>query len=246
MGMIDRVEVTRKVCPVIILADKSISMDGLPIGSENAAIEGILPELASMNKENPDAFIKFALMEFSTGVNWKTGIDGLVDPAEYKWVDLVADGATSFGLACKELNNKLSVSHGFMKQASGSMSPVIILISDGEPTDSYSVALAELKKNNWFKVAAKIAIGYGKANDKVLEEFTGNPETVIHTNDVQELKNLIKFVAITSSMVVSIGQATKSNTDTNADPDDTTSVVADALKQAQAALSDATDPGEEW
>lgn len=246
MGMTDKVEVPRKVCPLIILADTSISMKGSPIGAENAALEAILPELIAMNEENPDAIIKIGILKFNSDHTWVTGQDGLVDPANYTWIDMTTDGATSLGAALREINRVLSVSHGFMKEASGSMSPVLLLLSDGEPTDSYSTALAELKKNNWYKVAAKVAIGYGRANDAVLEEFTGNAETVLHTNDVQELKNLIKFVAITSSMVVSTGKAAEGSDDPDVDPDDTTNAVAKALKTAKVSLSDATDPDETW
>lgn len=245
MGMLEKTEIPRKVCPLIVILDQSISMDGEPIGAENTALEGTLPELVAMNDNNPDAIIKIGFLAFSTGYKWLTGEDGLIDPKDYIWSDLSVEGATSLGAALREVNKQLSVSHGFMKEASGSMSPVIILISDGEPTDSYKGPLDELKKNNWYRVAAKIAIGYGAANDALLEEFTGNRETVLHTNDPKELLKLIKFVAVTSSMVVSTGKQME-NDDDIADPDDATNAVANALKTAQPTLSDAVDPDEEW
>ena len=110
-----------------------------------------------------------------------------------------------------------------------------------------------LQENNWYKVAGRVAIGYGESNDDVLREFTGNPETVLHSNDPVELKNLIHFVTITSSMVASKGKKTAGTTGQRAtseqtpeNPDDTTNVVAGALKTAPPGLSTTTDPDEKW
>ena len=52
MGMLDKVETMRRMCPVIFLLDTSGSMNGAPIGAVNSAIEGVLPELIAMNSGN--------------------------------------------------------------------------------------------------------------------------------------------------------------------------------------------------
>lgn len=246
MSMTEKIKMPRKVCPLIMIADTSDSMAGAPIGAENAAMEGTLKELISMNDDNPDAVIKIGILDFNTGCEWLTGGEGLVDPKDYEWADLTADGVTSLGEAFSELNDKLSVSHGFMKEATSSMSPVIILISDGAPTDNYIEPLNKLKENNWYKVAAKIAIGYGASNDEMLKEFTGNEETVIHTNDPKELKMIFKFAAITSSMVVSTGRQEAYEDSSNNDPEDATNAIANALKENRSFLSDEVDPHENW
>jgi uncharacterized protein YegL len=249
MGMLDKAEISRRMCPVIFLLDTSGSMHGAPLGAVNAAMEGVLPELISMNNDNPDVEIEIAVLAFETGTKWETG-SGLVNPESYAWNDLNSGGGTSMGAAFKELDKVLSVSHGFMNRASGSVAPVLFLLTDGEPTDNYQDGLQALKGNNWYKVAAKVAIGYGQSNDAVLREFTGNPETVLHTNDPKDLKNMIRFVTITSSMVASTGKgvATQGNDPSAAaaDPNDTTNAVAQALKTAPPTLSSSTDPDEEW
>lgn len=194
MGMLDKVEIPRKMCPVIFMLDTSGSMSGAPIGAVNAAIENVLPELISMNDSNPDNEIKVAVMTFSFGADWVIGGDELLSPDEVRnaWNDLSAGGPTSMGAAFKTLNDKLSISRGFMKRASGSVAPVLFLLSDGEPTDDYQDGLQELKKNNWYKIAVRVACGYGDSNDDVLRDFTGNPETVLHTDDPAELKKMIR------------------------------------------------------
>ena len=247
MSMFEKVEAPRRMCPVIFLLDTSGSMCGAPIGAVNSAIENVLPELISMNENNADNEIVVGIMSFDSEVKWIT--NELVSPEELKnsWRDLNANGLTSMGEAFNELNQKLSVSHGFMQRASGSVAPVLFLLSDGEPTDDYFSGLNKLKNNGWYKVAARVAIGYGESNDDVLREFTGNRETVLHTNDPKDLKNMIRFVAITSSRVASTGSNIVASPDAGQnEPDDNTGSLGQALKGQGDILNAPTDPGDDF
>lgn len=240
-GILDKVEMTRRMCPVIFLVDTSGSMDGAPIGAVNSAIEGVLPELCAMNEENADAEINVAIMSFSAGADWVTG-DKLVSPQSVAWNGLDAAGPTEMGIAFRELAKKLSVETGFMRRASGSVAPVLFLLSDGAPTDDYRASLSKLKENNWYRVAVRVAIGYGEADDNILAEFTGNRETVLHTNNPEDLKRMIRFVSITSSMVAS-RKVAASTEETNMD--DNTAVLAEELT-AQGGEMTAASADEEW
>ena len=249
--MIDKVAITRRICPVFFLLDTSGSMKGAPIGAVNAAMEGILPELVSMNYDNADIEIKIAVMTFNTAPKWETGF-GLIDPETYYWQDINAGGLTAMGDAFLKLDEALSVNNGFMQEASGSVAPVLFLLSDGEPTDEgFEAKLEELKQNNWYKVAARVAVGYQDSNDAVLREFTGTSESVIHTNDPYELREWIKFISITSSMVASKG-GTRLEDYGDDYSDDMTEAVVEELKGAPMMppelpeLSDAYDDDEVW
>lgn len=246
MGLLDKVEIPRKMCPVIFLLDTSGSMAGAPIGAVNDAIRNVLPELISMNESNADNEIKIAVMTFDYDAKWIIGENELMSPEDVQnfWRDLDANGYTSMEAAFRALNEKLSTSHGFMKRASGSVAPVLFLLSDGEPTDDYKAGLQTLQQNNWYKIAVRVAVGYGDANDGILREFTGNEGTVLHTNDTNELKNTIRFVAVTSSRVASQGSSVSPDDD-NANPDDNTGTVANALKN-QGALNAPLDPGDNF
>lgn len=249
MDILKKEPIPRKMCAVIFLLDTSGSMWGAPIGAVNSAIENILPELINMNNSNADSEIKIAILTFATDVEWVFGESELISPEDLQnaWNDLNAGGITSMGEAFDALNEKLSVSHGFMKNASCARAPVLFLLSDGEPTDDYQAGLQKLKENGWYKYASRVAIGYGpECNDDVLKEFTGNKETVLHTDDVSELKKLIKFTVVTSSKVASQGSRAVNSADAaNAvNPDDNTQKTADALKM-QGALVDSDDL-DEW
>ena len=114
-------------------------------------------------------------------------------------------------LSAKELNDKLSVSHGFMDSASGCYAPVLFLITDGYPTDDTDNGdngINLLKKNNWYKAAIRVAIAIGDdANKSLCENFTGNPETVVVAHNSVFLKKVIKKIAVTSSQVASSGRS---------------------------------------
>ena len=74
--------------------------------------------------------------------------------------------------------------------------PVLVLLSDGQPTDNYEKELGSLKALPWGKKAVKIAISIGEdADDSVLEEFTGNRELVLQANNPQALVKMIKWAS---------------------------------------------------
>ena len=194
-------EIPRKVMTLFYMVDTSGSMYGAEIGALNTAVRETLPIIEEISKTNPDAKIKIAVLEFSIGCEWMYPEPKEV--GEFEWRDLQASGLTSLGLAYEDLAQKLSHSRGFMMEATGSFAPVIILLSDGAPTDHPEYALEKLKNNNWFKVATKIAIAIG--NDAVksttLIDFTGTEESVLTVHNIDELKKIIRTVSVTASRV---------------------------------------------
>lgn len=195
----DRVKIARKTMVLFFVVDTSGSMAGTKIGSLNDAIRETVPDLKDLSTGNPDAAIKIAALQFDTDIRWL--YPQPIDSEDFVWNDLKAGGLTSFGGALKELDSKLSKEQ-FLQEVTGSYAPVIILLSDGGPTDEYKSGLENIKKNNWFKHAIKIAIAIGDDADKnVLSEFTGNSEAVIEVHNKQALKAIIRFVSVTSSQV---------------------------------------------
>ena len=195
----DAVSVPRRTMTLFFLIDTSGSMSGNKIGAVNDAIVNVLPMLEEISSSNPDAEIKVAALEFSNGTKWLYNEPKSVE--DFKWIDVQAGGLTSLGEACLELNSKLSRS-GYMKSASGSYAPAIILLSDGGPTDNFDGGLQSLQGNNWFKNAIRIAIAIGDDADlDVLARFTGNSEAVIKVQNIDALKQIIRIVAVTSSQI---------------------------------------------
>lgn len=202
MSEFDKVdEVPRRVMVLFFVIDTSGSMEGRKIQSVNASVGEALKAVKEISASNPDAKVKIAAMEFSSGIEWMTPQP--VDVENFEWIDLEAGGLTCLGEACTELCGKLSTK-GYMTQATGSYAPAIILMSDGVPTDDYKHSLEKLKGNNWFRAAIKVAIAIGDdPNKDVLAEFTGNSEAVITVHTQDQLKKIIHFVTVTASQVAS-------------------------------------------
>ena len=196
MSTFDKIE-PRKVCPVIFLIDTSGSMMGAPIGALNSAIENLMSELIAKNDSNPNVEIKVAIMTFNNDAKWVVGGDELLTPEDVQnsWNDLEAGGVTSMGAALSALNKKLSDESGFLNPASKFMSPLLILFMDGEPTDDYKSALTELRRNIWYKIAMRVAVGYGEANDDVMREFVGKEGIILHTDATLKLTEIIKHIS---------------------------------------------------
>ena len=205
---------------VFLLIDTSKSMEGNRIGSVNDAMYSILPELREISDSNPDAEIKLAVMTFSSGCEWKTETPMSLD--KYEWSELNADGVTDLGAACRELESKLH-RNTFLTSKGGHFAPVVILITDGVPTDDYVGGLKVLKKNSWFDRAIKVALGVADAKMGTLLQFTDNIESAILLENHALLKKLIHFIVIKSSEIGSSEEA----------------ATKDAAKERQEELNDA-------
>lgn len=192
----------RRTLNLFLMIDVSGSMAGEKIAAVNDAVRNVIPIINNIGESNPDAEIKLAAMTFGNRACWLTKQP--LTPSEFKWSDQVADGWTFLGAACQELSRQLSHKTGFLKSASGSYAPVVILLSDGGPTDNFEEGMNVLNGNAWFRHSTRIAIAIGNdADTNVLATFTGNPELVFRVHNIDALKTVIRVAVVTSSMVCS-------------------------------------------
>ena len=192
---LDAMEPAKKSMTIFFLIDVSGSMKGTKIGSLNGTMEELLPSLIGVGEASTD--VKIAIMKFSTDVEWVTPEPVRIEEYQY-WNRLEAEGLTFMGDAFLELSKKLSRS-SFLNSPSISFAPVIFLLSDGSPNDDWKKGLETLKQNKWFQ---KIALGIGsKVNMDVLRAFTGNDELAVQAKNADQLRELIKLLAVTSSQI---------------------------------------------
>ena len=195
---LDAMEPAKKSMTIIFLIDVSGSMKGTKIGSLNSTMEELLPSLIGVGEASTD--VKIAIMKFSTDVEWVTPEPVRIEEYQY-WNRLEAEGLTFMGDAFLELSRKLSRS-SFLNSPTISFAPVIFLLSDGSPNDDWKKGLETLKQNKWFQHALKIALGIGsKVNMDVLRAFTGNDELAVQAKNAEQLRELIKLLAVTSSQI---------------------------------------------
>lgn len=152
--------------------------------------------MRSAADNNPNAQLLIRALQFSSGASWLTS--NPVPVEDYGWEDMEAIGLTELGKAFDLLAAQLSIP----PMPERALPPVIVLLSDGQPTDDYKKSMDKLKKLPWFRKAVKIAISIGQdADDEVLIEFTGNKELVLQANNATALAKMIKWASTTASMV---------------------------------------------
>ncbi|MCD8020931.1 MAG: VWA domain-containing protein [Clostridiales bacterium] len=195
---LDAMEPAKKSMTIFFLIDVSGSMKGTKIGSLNSTMEELLPSLIGVGEATTD--VKIAVMKFSTEVQWVTPEPVRIEEYQY-WNRLEAEGLTFMGDAFLELSRKLSRS-SFLNSPSISFAPVIFLLSDGSPNDDWKKGLEALKQNKWFQYGLKIALGISsEANMEVLRAFTGNDDLAVQAKNADQLRELIKLLAVTSSQI---------------------------------------------
>lgn len=178
------------------VVDCSGSMYGEKIGIVNNTIQECIPEMRNSADNNPNAQLLIRALQFSSGASWIT--TSPVPVETYSWEDMEANGLTELGKAFDLLAAQLSIP----PMPARALPPVIVLLSDGQPTDDYKKSLDKLKGMPWFRKAVKIAISIGQdADDDVLIEFTGNKELVLQANNATALAKMIKWASTTASMV---------------------------------------------
>lgn len=218
----------QKELHVFFVLDTSASMLDQPITALNDAMRSTVGELNKHDGTNADFFV--GVLEFNDNARWiantRNGERKLTRLKDFTWTNLRAGGMTALGAALKELNTALS-RNDKMQSPTGNWAPVVIFMSDGGPTDDWRNGLTLISDNRWYQQAIKIAFALGEHADKaVLEEVVNvgtNPGEVIKTNDLQVFSDLIKLVAVTSSLASSRSKNVN-------DPVDTKAIVDEAKK----------------
>ena len=184
-------EITKRELHFIWIVDCSGSMrDDGKIQSLNYAIREAIPHMQREAENNFQANLLISALKFSTGAQW------FIPPTKinsFKWVDVEARGHTDLGQALVLLSEMLHIP----PMTNRGLPPVLVLLSDGQPTDNYEDGLNKLLNEPWGKKAIRIAIAIGEdANMKVLEKFIGNDELrPLLARNPETLSNYIKWVS---------------------------------------------------
>lgn len=153
----------------IYLCDCSGSMEAQgKIQALNQAIRQSLPGMAAVARDNPEARVLVRVVRFADRAAWHIATPTPVE--ELQWEDLRAGGVTALGEAL-ELVAAVLRSPPMEQRA---LPPVLVLISDGQPTDDFEVGLAALMAEPWARRAVRLAIAMGHdADGEVLQRFIG-------------------------------------------------------------------------
>ena len=133
---------------------------GGKIQALNTAIREAIPHMRKEASQNPNATVLVRALKFSNGAQWTVSQPTPVD--QFEWTDLTAEGVTDMGKALSMVAEQLKMP----PMSERALPPVIVLISDGQPTDAFSQGLKDLMNEPWGRKAVRIAIGIGEDADQ--------------------------------------------------------------------------------
>ncbi|MBF0234137.1 MAG: VWA domain-containing protein, partial [Desulfamplus sp.] len=168
---------------MFLITDESGSMGGEKIQTLNTAIRESVPAIKDVALENPTARIYLRAITFSSGANLHIPPTPVED---FQWQDIDhPGGVTDMGKALNMVADALKIP----PMEERALPPVLILISDGHPTDDFNAGLKALLNQPWGKKSIRIAIEIGKdADESTLQKFIGHPELkVLRANKAEEL-----------------------------------------------------------
>lgn len=184
----------------IFLLDGSGSMaaDG-KMEALNDAVREALPHLAALADQNPFVDLLVRAIVFADGARWH-----LPEPTpvgQVRWAPLTAGGYTDLGAALVEVSSVLTVP----PMDARAFPPVLVVVSDGRPTDAFEDGLAALLAQPWGKRAVRLAIAIGADADlDVLQDFIGDPHLrPFAAHDPEQLAYLVRFVSTAASQLAS-------------------------------------------
>ncbi len=222
----------------IWIADASGSMqqDG-KIQALNNAIREAIPHMKKVADDNPNAQVLVRAVKFSDGAQWH--ISQPIPVADFAWNDLPAEGETDMGKALSLVAEQLKMP----PMSERALPPVLVLISDGQPTDDFEKGLKDLLDQPWGKKAVRIAISIGQdADNDVLQKYIGHPEMKpLAANSPEALVKHIKWAS--TAVLKSASSPASAGTDhPDASPASAGTPVGVPVPNAQPAAFSAADP----
>jgi uncharacterized protein YegL len=169
------VQLYRRPLHFIYICDCSGSMQARgKIQALNQAIRASLPGMAAVARDNPEARLLVRVLTFADQARWHLAEPTPVEELEHRWSDLQSGGLTAMGQAMELLAAALDPA--VMDQRA--LPPVLVLISDGAPTDDYDAGLAALLRQPWARKAVRLALAIGHdADEDDLQKFIGSVPT---------------------------------------------------------------------
>jgi uncharacterized protein YegL len=204
MTMADELSAGMRRLPVYMVLDCSGSMSGEPIEAVRMGLRALISDLQG----DPQA-LETAWLSVITFESTAKQVVPLTELALVQEPPIIAGGGTSLGAALKLLTDCINKEvRKTTKNQKGDWKPLIFLMTDGQPTDSWQGPADDLKK---LKPGNIIACAAGPhADDAILKRIT---EVVVRLQDTSSgtLGTFMKWVSdsisTTSASVSAQGDA---------------------------------------
>ena len=189
----------RRQLHFFFVVDCSGSMTGDRMASLNYAIRSAIPAMRAAAADNPENDVLVRVIGFGDKAKWI--LETPQNLPGFSWTDLKPAGETAMGEALDLLAGVLNGK----KMPGPQLPPVIVMVSDGLPTDEVDEGLAALEASEYGKGAVRIAVAIGSDADiPTLQSFMGKSGfKPLQANNAETLVNRIKWAASTPLKVVS-------------------------------------------
>ena len=179
-----------KPLPVVLLLDVSSSMGGESIKKLNIAVKEMISDFASAEKNEVEILV--SIITFGAKVLLHTPYTSAKD---IEWQDLTVSGSTPMGTAFSMAKAMIDDKETTPSRA---YRPTIVLVSDGEPTDSWQQPLRALVNDGRSNKCDRMAMAIGgAASNTVLNEFISGTENKVFTaQDASQIQEFFKFVTM--------------------------------------------------
>lgn len=185
-----------KPLPVILMLDGSGSMGGDKILALNAAVN----EMISSFKDEAQKEVEIQVGVITFGDGGAQYVLPLQNCSQITNIRLNASGGTPMGMALKMAKDLLEdkeiiPSRGYR--------PTVVLVSDGQPTDSWEEAMRDFITNGRSSKCDRLAmeIQAGESGEIVLKQFLeGTENQLFHADDASKIKDFFRFVTMSVSI----------------------------------------------
>lgn len=168
----------KKLADLFFVIDVSGSMAGDRITGLNNAMRSFISNFNNIHPIIEEAEVALSVLSYSSNSQWQ--YEDMININDYKWRDLEASGTTNLGNALKDLDCELE------NYSDSDISPLIVFITDGTPTDSFEKDYSTLKSKPGFLSSKCFCISIGPDARNVIEKATE-----FRVSDTSNLTNVL-------------------------------------------------------
>lgn len=180
--------------PVCLLLDVSSSMSGSKIQNLNDAVKEMIATFAAEEKMETEILV--SVITFGSEVKLHIPF---TRASQIQWQELKADGMTPMGTALRMAKAMIEDKDTTPSKA---YRPTIVLVSDGQPNDSWEVPLQDFIGAGRSAKCDRMAMAIGHdADEDVLKRFTsGTPHQLFYAQNAAELHEFFQRVTMSVTM----------------------------------------------
>ena len=183
-----------KPLPVVLLLDVSSSMSGDKIDNLNKAVKDMLDTFAQEEKMETEILV--SVITFGDQVELHVPY---TKASQVRWQELHADGMTPMGIALKMAKAMIEDKEITPSRA---YRPTVVLVSDGQPNDSWEKPLEDFISEGRSSKCDRMAMAIGRdADEVVLERFIeGTPHDLFYAENAGQLHEFFQRVTMSVTM----------------------------------------------